>query len=290
MKIAVVGAGFAGLAAAYFLSKHHVVTLLDSKGIGGGASGVSAGLLHPYPGEKGRKSWHADEAMADAKELIEVAETALGKPVAQREGILKIGLCQNPGSDVECLGEDRYLITSGITVDSTRYLQGLWRACEKQGVQLLLQSTELLDELRAFDRVVLAVGAGIRHFPECRHLNLGYVKGQVLTCRLKTPLQRSISAKRYTAVIDEKTCHIGSTYEREFVDDVPCQETAIRLLQPEEEVLECKAAIRVTNRAHYFPLVEQINATTWVITAMGSRGLLYHGYCGKIVDHRISWE
>ena len=40
-KIAIVGAGFAGLAAAYFLSQKNHVTLFDKKGIGAGASGIA---------------------------------------------------------------------------------------------------------------------------------------------------------------------------------------------------------------------------------------------------------
>lgn len=45
MRIAIIGAGFSGLAAAwYFLQQPHLeVTVFDKKGIGGGASGVAAG-------------------------------------------------------------------------------------------------------------------------------------------------------------------------------------------------------------------------------------------------------
>src|ERR1700676_4750269 len=101
MRVAVIGAGFAGLAAAYYLSEHFKVTLFDQKGIGGGASGVSTGLLPPYPGEKGRRSWHADAAMKARRELLQVAETTLGKPVLNYNGILRLGECLNPGDDVE---------------------------------------------------------------------------------------------------------------------------------------------------------------------------------------------
>jgi glycine/D-amino acid oxidase-like deaminating enzyme len=279
MKIAIVGAGFAGLAAAYELSDNHVVTLFDEKGIGGGASGASSGLLHPYPGEKGRRSWYADEAIAATKELLKVAEKTLGKSVANYNGILRLGPCLNPGPDVEKLGEDRFLIKSGITVFPELYLEGLWRACEKRGVKLVLQRIASLKELDSFDQVILAVGAGIRNFPECHQLKINFVKGQVLTCTIDEPLERSISAKRYTALTPSKEiCHIGATYERDFIDELPNVEIAKQLLQPETAILDCKAGIRVTNPAHYFPIVEKINPKTWVITALGSRGLLYHAY------------
>jgi glycine/D-amino acid oxidase-like deaminating enzyme len=287
---AVIGAGFAGLAAAYFLSDHFQVTVFDHQGVGGGASGISSGLLHPYPGEKGRRSWHADEALDAARALLNVAEHEIGRPVAHRGGILRRGECITPGSDVELQPDGSWLIRSGITVFPALYLEGLWKACEKKGATLVRTKIGSLQELAHIDAVVVAVGASIRDFPECRSLPVNFVKGQVLTCVLETPLERSISAKKYMAVTPESDrCHLGATYEREFTDAAPCLETAVKLLQPPTQVVDCRAGIRVTNPAHYFPILEQINPTTWVITALGSRGLLYHAYFGKKIVDKLLW-
>jgi len=288
MKVAIIGAGFAGLASAYYLSEHFNVTLFDQKGIGGGASGISSGLLHPYPGEQGRRSWHADEALVAAGELLQVAESALGMPVARFGGILRKGPCLNPGDDVEWLADGSYFIKSGITVFSELYLAVLWKACEQRGVKLVLKHVSQLQELDQFGLIVIAAGAGIRNFPECAHLKVGFVKGQVLT--LDKTLEQSISSKRYFAVTaNPKQCHLGSTYERDFMSEEPDLEKAVFLLQPEEKVLGCRAAIRVTNPAHYFPLLEQINRKTWALTAFGSRGLLYHAYFGKKIAGVVSF-
>ncbi|HEX2579053.1 MAG TPA: FAD-dependent oxidoreductase [Rhabdochlamydiaceae bacterium] len=287
MKIGIIGAGFAGLACAYYLSEHFEITLFDQKGIGGGASGIASGLLHPYPGEQGRRSWHADEALAAAQELLQVAEAALGRSVARFGGILRKGPCLNPGDDVELLADASYFIKSGITVFSDLYLAGLWKACEKRDVKIVLQKVGQLQELEDFDQIVIAAGAGIRNFPECTHLKINFVKGQVLT--LEKTLAQSISSKRYFAVTaNPKQCHLGSTYERDFEDEEPDLEKAIAFLQPEEKVVDCRSGIRVTNPAHYFPLLEQINPKTWAVTAFGSRGLLYHAYFGKKIAEKIS--
>jgi glycine/D-amino acid oxidase-like deaminating enzyme len=54
LRYAVLGAGFAGLSVAWHLLKYSPkgsrvrVDIYDESGIGGGASGVSGGLLHPY--------------------------------------------------------------------------------------------------------------------------------------------------------------------------------------------------------------------------------------------------
>lgn len=288
MSIVIVGAGFAGLAAAYYLSENFKVTLLDAKGIGGGASGISSGLLHPYPGEKGRRSWHADEALALTRELLKVAEEELKEPVANYNGILKIGPLLNPENDVVQLSPQEFLIQSGITVFPDLYLQGLWKACQKRGVEFAVQKITAPEELSDFDQIVIAAGAGVKNFPICQSLKINFVKGQVLTCTLDQPLERSISAKRYQALTPSSdTYHLGATYEREFKDDQPCKETAIALLQPATTVLDCRAGIRVTNPAHYFPILQQLDPKTWVITALGSRGLLYHAYLGKQLRNRL---
>ncbi len=286
-KAAVIGAGFAGLAAAYFLSDKFQVTLFDQKGIGAGASGISSGLLHPYPGEKGRLSWEAAEAMALAKKLIEEAEEALGRPVAHKGGILRLGPILNPGPDVTQIGPEKYLITSGMTVFPSLYLQGLWKVCEKKGVELKIEKIESLDALPGYDFVVLTVGAGIRSFSVKDGLKINFVKGQVLTCALTEPLERSISSKVYTALTESPLkCHIGATYERDIIDEVPDREKAVGLLKPALPVIDCRAGIRVTNPAHYFPILQQIGPHRYVITALGSRGLLYHALMGA----RLSLE
>ena len=58
-------------------------------------------------------------------------------------------------------------------------------------------------------------------------------------------------------------------------------ETAIHLLRPHLPVLGAKAGVRVTNPAHYFPIVEKLDERSWVVTALGSRGLLYHAYLAE---------
>ncbi len=286
--VAVVGAGFAGLAAAYFLSSTFQVTLFDQKGIGGGASGISSGLLHPYPGEKGRRSWHADEAMQWTRTLIHEAQEALGRPVCMENGILRLGPCLNPGSDVVSLGPEKFLITSGITVFPSLYLEGLWKVCAKKGVQLVIEKIDDSSSLKEYDWIVLAAGAGIRFLKERETLKVNYVKGQVLTCALKEPLERSISAKIYQAMTPISfECHIGATYEREEINETVNLEKAVELLKPALPVLDCRAGIRVTNPAHYFPMLEQVGPRHFVMTAFGSRGLLYHGLMGYRLDQRL---
>lgn len=280
--IAIIGAGFAGLAAAYHLSKEFAVSLFDAQGVGKGASGASTGLLHPYPGQQGRKSWKADEGLAATLRLLDIAEQEMGKPIANRNGIIKMGECVGAGEDVEQLGENHFLIHSGVTVFVDLYMEGLWRACQRQGVEFHVEAIDKLGDLARFDYVIVAAGAGIRSFPEASHLKLNFVKGQALVCEQAQPQERSITGKQYIALTENPgICHVGATYERSFISEYPSLEVALHLLKPSLPVRGVKGGMRVTNPAHYFPIIEKIDERTWVVTALGSRGLLYHAYLAE---------
>ncbi len=282
-RAAIVGAGFSGLSAAYFLSSRYQVTLFDQKGIGAGASALSSGLLHPYPGKYGRRSLYATEAIALAKQLIQIAANEVAAPVAHLGAILKKrGAILNPSSDVQLQEDGSYLISSGITVFPSLYLAGLFSACQKRGVELIISSINSLEELSHFDLVLVTAGAGIKDLIDIRPLNIGFVKGQLLVCLLDQPLSRSVAGFPYLAITEDPLrAHYGATYERDPVDSIPCRERAEALLKPTHPVIECRAAIRVTHRAHYFPILRRIDPKTWVITALGSRGLLYHAYLAE---------
>ncbi|CAH2078698.1 unnamed protein product [Thlaspi arvense] len=80
-RYAVLGAGFAGISVAWHLLNDSPkdlrlsVDVYDEIGIGGGASGVSGGLLHPYS-PKGKLLWHGAECWRECLELLNVAESS----------------------------------------------------------------------------------------------------------------------------------------------------------------------------------------------------------------------
>ena len=79
MRIAIVGAGLAGLALCSILSKVAgvEVVLFDAKGIGKGASGVSTGLLHPFPGKHAALSRYGKEAFVETLSFLQEVEEKL---------------------------------------------------------------------------------------------------------------------------------------------------------------------------------------------------------------------
>ena len=89
-RVCVVGGGFAGASLAFHVIEEANargraidVTLMDAVGVAGGASGVAAGLLHPYT-PRGKTVWRGDEGVREAKRMIDAAQRAAD--VARRVG------------------------------------------------------------------------------------------------------------------------------------------------------------------------------------------------------------
>uniref|UniRef100_M1AUX9 Oxidoreductase n=1 Tax=Solanum tuberosum TaxID=4113 RepID=M1AUX9_SOLTU len=81
LRYAVLGAGFAGLSVAWHLLQQSseesnlCIDIYDEVGIGGGASGMSGGLLHPYS-PKVKLLWRGEECWKESLKLLNVAEDA----------------------------------------------------------------------------------------------------------------------------------------------------------------------------------------------------------------------
>lgn len=179
------------------------VDLFDEAGIGGGASGVSGGLLHPYS-PKGKLLWKGNEGWNAALNLLAAAEEAAAgstKPIAWRRGILRPLVAEKHikdarklggGDGVRCL--ERPLaeamvpglvlpelglglhIPGGINLHPRLYLEALWLACENLAhsagagsrATLVNQHVSSLEELAGedYEAVVVCTGSKAVLLPE----------------------------------------------------------------------------------------------------------------------------
>ncbi|MEN9344134.1 MAG: hypothetical protein RLZZ453_921 [Chlamydiota bacterium] len=290
-KISVIGAGFAGLAVAYALMKRGVeVTVYDGKGIGGGASGIAAGLMHPYVGEEVRRSFLADEALEAAGELLECVER---REKVSRPGVMRYVFDEEKKQrlgnqrDVERCGENAFWIKSGRTVHCEGYLEALWQRIEALGGRFERRCVESLEGL---GEVVIAAGA--QSMGLVGALPVSLIKGQVLLASAKGVAIPSYSlvGKGYMAIDGSCIC-LGSTYERYYESEAIDEEVAKSLILPNVErffpevrkldIVGARAAVRVCVKGHYFPIIKKVREGVWVVTGLGSRGLLYHALLGK---------
>lgn len=92
-------------------------------------------------------------------------------------------------------------------------------------------------------------------------------------------------------------CILGSTYERAFSSEEPDRQRAeeeilpkIAAFYPEAkswQIETCLAGVRLARRGHYFPIVRKLDERKWIFTALGSRGLLYHAFLGKMLASAV---
>jgi glycine/D-amino acid oxidase-like deaminating enzyme len=201
--------------------------------------------------------------------------------------------------DVKRLQGHAFMIKSGRTLYCTRYLQGLWKAIESKGGVLVQKEVNNLN--LDVDCVVLTAGAGICSFLEANALPIKLIKGQVLTCEWPSsqlPLEHSLIGKGYMVPAeDPRYCYLGSTYEKQDLTETPDLDIAIREILPriasfypeadKLKVVGCKAGVRVMRAGHYLPLICKLKPNLYAVTGMGSRGLLYHAFYGKLLKELL---
>lgn len=317
MNIAIIGGGFSGLALAWTLlqTNHHLkISLFDAQGIGAGASGIAAGLMHPFSGAHSKLNRWGHEGIKATIQLLEASEKALGKKIYNSKGILRPALLPSQmeefhsaskkyPDEIEWFSEEKMqniipglgnvpgiFIKEGITVYTKDYLQGLWLSCQGLGAQFIHHQVNSLNELADFDFILVAMGAHCLDLKDLAHLPLTYTKGQIL--ELEWPiglpsLPIPLNSQIYCVMLsDGKRCLVGSTYERNFssfASDVNAAKAEIlpklALLYPplrEAKIIDCHAGIRASAPQH-LPLLQQVNKRCFVLSGMGSKGLLYHG-------------
>jgi len=313
MKIAIVGAGFAGLAAAWHLSQLPSVkiTVFDALPIGRGTSGMAAGLLHTYAGLHAKKNWRGDEGLDAALPLLKIASKALGEPVYSSPGLLRIALnataiadyrsCAEKYDDVEWVENCRDRLSDlpdrpGIFIHNAHkvygelYLKGLWKACVERGITFIQARVDPQALLESNDLVVAATGG------ETPTLNR--VKGQLLVVQWPeglAPLPFPLMSQYYIAMDRDPTkCFVGGTYERPPYDPDPrfaekeLWPKALELYPPLEKgtILEVKEGFRSTTPNHH-PVLKEVEKGLFLFAGLGSKGLLYSALYAQELASRV---
>jgi len=328
MQIAILGAGLSGLALCWHLlqqgGKTIKATLFDSQGIGKGASGIATGLLHPYGGMHAKRAWSATQGMKSTIDLLNISQQALSESIADDSGILRpaqtLEQCADFYSaaqkydDLEWWDQKKcekiipgikakagLFIKSGVTVHTHRYLEGLWNACSSLDATLEIDSIAEIEELKSFDVVIVAAGAGTKQLTQGMPFSLFHTKGQIIELSWPAqlaPLPMSLVSKSYIVMQpDLKSCLVGATYERNFLTPwaepnhatVELLEKASSLL-PElahASILSYRAGVRVCSADNRIPIVGPVAPNTWIFTGLGSKGLLYHAWLADLCSQAI---
>ncbi len=335
MKIAIIGGGLCGVATAWHLLNHDPgfpelsITLFDSHSIGAGASGIAAGLFHPFTGAHSKLNILGREGVAATLRLIQVASAHLDQNLfPSKAGILRLALSDDQKRDYfKCAsqykgdviwyseGQMKQLypffttapgiwIKDGFAIQTSLYLRGLWNACQKRGAIFVQQHIASMNEVDSFDHVIFTIGPQTKEFPFSDNLRLSLIKGQILEVEWPEPLTDLSFPVNSQAYIlrnpKSNTYLIGATYEKNFTSPFPDLTTAVKDIMPKAvamipslasaKVIQCFAGVRVATPQH-MPLIYRFCKKGWVLTGMGSKGLLYHGlFAEKLVSALASSE
>ena len=279
--VVVAGAGLGGTCAALWLSTSSRVLLLS--GTASAASGIAAGLVNPFAGQRVVPVWHADLAY---KDLLDTLAHADATDTYNTSGILRPALSEEQAVRLRTLALEhadsfawlscdethaRYpyvsapfgaAITTGGVVDTPRMLEYALRTIESRcavlssdlvswedfgsGVSVALKSGP---SLRA-SKLILALGAGYKSFPALSGLNLHCIKGQIVRVRAPEYPSCSIPVSGYGYVVPLRdTLILGTTYEHSYQDDQPTRLGSKNILALTQQMVPCLEAADVLDTA-----------------------------------------
>lgn len=305
IRIAVIGAGLAGVSAAYFLKKEGFqVSLYDQGGIGAGASGIASGLLHGFPGVFAQKK--PKQYLNAAKQLLEEAQKQSPAPLYKKTSLLRPASNKNQAETFKkqaqkhsdflafCEASQTLTIKEAYQVETLPYLKALVDASALS----LVKKKVTLSDLADFDHVLVACGCGCLKFEALKTLPLSLVKGQLNLYRNpKINLPLPINKRFYLlqSITDPTLFLGGATFEKVFNDEKPSINGFTAELSAEIEKLapgigrpsERKAAFRVRSRSNH-PIAKIINPKLSVFTGLGGKGLLYHAHLAKTLSQEVA--
>jgi glycine/D-amino acid oxidase-like deaminating enzyme len=315
VDIVIIGAGLSGLACCYHLQMQTdaKIVIYDRNGIAGGASGIAAGLIHPYAGPKCKLNWLGYQAEKEALSLFHAAscepvQRGIFRPCITDEQKASFFACSQKHPETKWWDEAMVkekapfltplaglFIPQGLAIDTKQYLENLWKVCQSNGATLELTSIEHLDDLKKFDKVIVATGAHVHTLCGKKQFKISQLKGQTLELALpENQVVPSFAINGSAYLVMSKathSCTVGATFERQFDDILPNRKGEMLIRQKLREFAPTLADLPLLNhkadlRAYTqdkMPKIYRLSEKEWCITAMGSKGLLYHGLVAKLL-------
>ncbi|KAJ7979646.1 FAD-dependent oxidoreductase family protein [Quillaja saponaria] len=345
IRYAVLGAGFAGLSVVWHLLKHspkelHLgIDIYDEVGIGGGASGISGGLLHPYS-PKAKLLWRGADCWRESIKLLRISEAAAGSKewekeigessenaerlIVRKRGILRLAtnmknlitLNENVRNCLASLKKHSSLACKNLAEEFTASGFG------RKELSLHKKSVNKLLEFEGeYDAVIVCLGAKVNMLPEISgRLPLRTCRGVIAHLELPDDTGEgypnhgpSILSEAWLAVQGPYNLHLGSTWEwksKNSLSKVSADEASNALLEllPKASTIYpaikdwvftgARAGLRAMPPLTSYgslPLLgcidDVIGGTRtckyWVFGGLGSRGLLYHGWLGKLMAQAV---
>lgn len=307
MRIAIIGGGLAGCAAAYVLTQagHDCVIYEAGDSLASGASGNKLGLYNPrfaalWLPESKYYSAAFHRALAVFPVLGDIGFNPCGTLdliMDEKKRIRFTKMLDNWGwgeEEMRILNAAEASAVAGISLDKEAlYVPRSGSVSPPQlcatyvrGVEVRLNEGVLdLDDIDA-DKIVLAAGPALLQFTEAKRIDLRIVRGQVTYVKA-TPESEALNCHLcyggYASRAVDGEHLIGATFQR----DVDCRDVqgdddrenlekfidAVPGFPQGLEITGSRASVRVTSR-DYFPVVGQVRDDVYISAAHGSHGIL----------------
>lgn len=321
MSVAIIGAGLAGCAAAYFLRREGISSTIYEREnkIASAASGNDVGLYNPrFTAEYNAQAAFYSQAFALALSVFEELEGIDWTPCgalhlitdekkARRfpqtlenwgwgEDGMKILTAAQAGqvAGVDMAYDALYLPRSGFV--SPRKL------CEKlaEGIDVIYGAE--LKDLKDIDanHIILAAGMGCAFLSQIENLPLKPVRGQVSTIEATEKsknLKVTIGYGGYLAPALQGVHCVGSSFQpwlnhneiipQDDLDNIEKLGKFVPGLAAEYRLINHRAGVRITSKDH-FPVIGKILDKVYISTAHGSHGILSALMGGKILAEMIT--
>ncbi|MQL87874.1 hypothetical protein Taro_020425 [Colocasia esculenta] len=291
------------------------VDVYDEIGIGGGASGVAGGLIHPYS-PKGKLLWRGAEFWRECLKLLSIAERA--PTVRARDGV-SADLLDSPNEQIVWR---RGIVRPATTLKNAEILKENAQGClDSCSIKILDQYAVQKLVPGSYNGVIICLGAKADMLPELSGiLPLRMCRGVVAHMKLPDDIREpygswspSVLSDAWLAVQGPRTAIMGSTWQwgsRDYSSRVSPEEgcRAFEELLPKASVVYPAVkqwefvgasgglrAMPPLTALGSLPLLgcvndlvgEKFGCNYWLIGGLGARGLLYHGLLGKLTAQAV---
>lgn len=327
MKIAIAGAGFAGLSVAWHLAHHAKkacrITVFDPTEGFGSASSAAAGLMHPFSGKKGKLAKWGREAFQESCRLFNEVKPYQKENFILHRGMIRLAMNKEQEEDYKRSLSDHpslrwfekeeaqsyfpllaplsgLFVEEALAIDSVLYLDALKEGLKRKGVLFIDRKIESVQDFAGFDAAVAACGFETPLLIADRNIPFRYLKGQGMEFELPDgvePFECAINGDLYAVMLKgSRRFFLGATFERgnsdPRADPIVAEEKIYPKIQEMMPALAKRRPVRIRSHVRlttssHFPVYERVEGNLWVFSGLGSKGLLYHALLGKKIASEI---
>ena len=320
MKIAILGGGLAGCAAAYALKKagHEPVIYEAGEQLATGASGNQIGLYNPrFGAEWTAHSQYYAQAFGLALEVFPELNDIDFSPCGalhlitddkKERRFSKMVESWDCDVEMQILSAAEASKIAGVVIEKdVLYLPQSGSVCPAKLCAAYADGIEVHTNVRVKDPssvdadvVILANGPALKNYIDTKCIDLQTVRGQVTLIQPSEEsrnLQCHICYGGYVSKVIDGVHVVGSTFQRwldhselleeDDTDNIEKLCAAVPSLQGYYKIIGQRASVRVTTK-DYFPVVGALSDNLYISTGHGSHGILSSLMSADILSNMIS--